>query len=110
MRNEEHLLELIMALADSEMPGTEGAGREGEDMQVVFVEHEHARSSPEHAHPARWEFVLAGEVTVVAGGRRTSYRAGDNFVIGSGVPHAETFSPGYKSILVLDPQDNDGRE
>ena len=62
--------------------------------QIVVSSMQPDTINPEHAHDfdARL-MVLAGEMTVLIGGQRTTYRAGDTFSMTHGCRHAEQAGP-----------------
>ncbi len=107
MPREERFPDFIETLPEAEMPvpGARGRLLQAGGMQVVFVEYAQITASPEHTHGDQWEFVLAGDVSITIGGRRTRYRAGDNFLIRAGVPHRGEFSAGYRGMMVFNAPD-----
>jgi quercetin dioxygenase-like cupin family protein len=62
---------------------------------------EPGRTTPEHAHPFDVRgLVLDGEITLKTAGQSTPYRAGQEFVMPAGCPHAEFIGPDGVRILV----------
>jgi quercetin dioxygenase-like cupin family protein len=45
--------------------------------------------------------VLKGTVELTIGGETRTYRRGDTFSVGDGVPHSAVISPGYRGIDVF---------
>ncbi|MBL8488149.1 MAG: cupin domain-containing protein [Rhodocyclaceae bacterium] len=56
---------------------------------------------PDHARPFEARaLILAGEITIRAGGRTVSYGAGDAFHLPAGLAHQESYGPAGVRYLV----------
>jgi quercetin dioxygenase-like cupin family protein len=59
------------------------------------------RRHPEHSHPFDvLALVLEGEISLTVEGRTRTYRAGDEFAMKAGCPHAEDIGPAGVRYLV----------
>lgn len=59
------------------------------------------RRNPEHTHPFDvLALVLDGDITLTVGGETSIYRAGDEFSMKAGCPHAEDIGPNGVKYLV----------
>ena len=82
-------------------PGARGWMIQGGDVQVVFIEFSAPLEIPEHAHAEQWELVVSGRMELRMQGESREYRAGDNFFIPAGVPHAATVQAVYQAMIVF---------
>ncbi len=82
-------------------PGAVGWLLQGREQQVVFVEFKETVAVPEHSHAEQWEFALAGQVELRREGRSELFKAGDNFFVPAGQPHAATVYAGYMALIVF---------
>lgn len=73
--------------------------------QTVFVEFNETVEVPEHTHADQWEMVIAGRAELHREGGTEVYRAGDNFFVPAGQPHAATVHQGYRAVIVFDAPD-----
>jgi quercetin dioxygenase-like cupin family protein len=83
------------------LPGVRGWMIQGGAQQVVFLDFAETVEVPEHSHSEQWEFVVAGHVDLRMEGRTLEHRAGENFYIPAGVPHAATVHAGYQALIVF---------
>lgn len=96
----------VMALPEVDLPfqGARGWLLQGEEQQIVFAEFSETTEVPEHAHAEQWEIVLSGSAKLSMGGEAREHKAGDNFFIPAGTPHAATVRAGYRAIIVFNEQ------
>ena len=61
--------------------------------EPVLVTREHGEMD-EHTHPFEAKgLIVAGEMTIRAGGEERLYRVGDVFHLAAGLPHVEQYGP-----------------
>ena len=90
---------------DISFPGCRGYLLQGPTQQAVFIGFDRTTKVPEHVHDEQWELVLAGEVVLDRDGAKRTFRAGDNFLVGAGVPHSAVVSAGYRAMMVFNSPD-----
>ena len=85
--------EMILGLPEADIPfnGVRGWISQGPDHQIVFMDIEPIGAVAEHSHGEQWGLVLDGEMDLTIGGVTKTYRKGDNYFVGDGVPHSAVF-------------------
>ena len=99
--------EFVSGLPEMEIPfqGARGWLLQGTGQQVAFVEFSEDVDVPEHSHAEQWEFCLAGSAVLHREGGSEEFRAGDNFFVPAGQPHAALVHAGYKAMILFNAPD-----
>lgn len=63
---------------------------------------------PEHSHGAQVGFVLEGAIEMTIDGATQTYRKGDRYYIGEGIPHSGKIFAGYADITYFAQRDRYG--
>ncbi|WP_025322687.1 cupin domain-containing protein [Deferrisoma camini] len=84
---------------DLPLEGAAGWLLQGPTRQAVFFRLNPGFEIPEHSHGAQWGIVIQGEIELTIAGEARTYRKGDTYEIGAGVPHSARTRDG---ALVLD--------
>lgn len=96
-------LENRIAAASQYTVGIEGYVFDGVDgSQVAFWKCEEARVSEQHVHDFdEYVLVVEGRCAVIAGGKRTELRAGDELVIPKGTVQSMEVGAGTRTVHVF---------
>lgn len=94
---------IITRLPEADIPfdGIRGWISQAADHQVVFMEIEPIGEVAEHAHGSQWGIVVDGEMDLIIGGVKKTYRKGDHYYIPGGVIHSATFNTKTRVIDVF---------
>ena len=85
--------QVISGLPEADIPfeGVRGWLSQGADHQIVFFEIEAIGEVKAHKHGAQWGVVFEGEMELSIGGKKGTYKKGDNYFIPEGVLHSAVF-------------------
>ncbi len=84
--------------ADIPLRGLKAYLSQAENHQIIFMEFEEDVELPEHSHAAQVGIVLEGEIDLVIGNEKRTYRKGDRYYIPEGVKHSGRIHAGYADI------------
>jgi quercetin dioxygenase-like cupin family protein len=74
----------------------------GPTASLTFVEAAADSEVPIHSHGPQWGVVVAGELVLTIGKGTRTYRAGEEYFIPAGVPHAAKLRAGVRVIDFFD--------
>ncbi len=91
--------------ADIPISGVNAFLSQSENHQIIFMEFSEDVDLPEHSHESQVGFVLEGQVDLIIGGAKHTFRKGDRYYIPSGVRHSGKIYAGYADITYFDQKD-----
>lgn len=91
--------------ADIPISGVNAFLSQSENHQIIFMEFSEDVDLPEHSHAGQVGFVLEGQVDLIIGGVKHTFRKGDRYYIPSGVRHSGKIHAGYADITYFDQKD-----
>lgn len=100
MHMESIFYEPIFNLPEADIPikGVHAYLSQGNNHQIIFMEFSEDVDLPEHSHASQIGIVLEGQIDLVIGGIKSTYRKGDRYFIPEGVKHSGKIYAGYADI------------